>query len=134
MKEDIRYIQRFENFEKSFLLLEQSLLIEEPSITEKAGVIQFFEITFELSWKLMKDYLSYVGYDIKSPQETIKVAYSIELIDEGSLWLDALMDRNAAVHTYDQEQSDAIYCTIKEQYFQLLQNLYEKFKGLSCLD
>ena len=52
--EDIRYKQRFENFEKSFLLLKQALDIDEPSIVEKAGAIQFFEISFELSWKLMK--------------------------------------------------------------------------------
>ncbi|MDD3324328.1 MAG: nucleotidyltransferase substrate binding protein [Sulfurospirillaceae bacterium] len=55
MQEDIRYKQRFENFEKSFLLFKNALDIETPSIVEKAGVIQFFETTFELAWKLMKE-------------------------------------------------------------------------------
>jgi len=38
--EDTRYLQRFENFEKSFLLLKSGLKIENPSLVEKAGVIQ----------------------------------------------------------------------------------------------
>ena len=43
---DVRYIQRFENFDKSFLLLKEALAIKTPSIVEKAGGIQFFEIAF----------------------------------------------------------------------------------------
>jgi len=60
---DVRYMQRFENFEKSFLLLKGALDIKVPSIVEKGGVIQFFETSFELAWKLMKDYLEYQGYE-----------------------------------------------------------------------
>ena len=41
--EDIRYKQRFENFKKAFLLLQSALEIEDPSVVEKAGAIQFFE-------------------------------------------------------------------------------------------
>ena len=81
--DDIRYIQRFENFEKSYLLLKSSLSIQNPSIVEKAGIIQFFETSFELSWKLMKDYEIYLGYEVKSPREAIKVAFSIDLIIDG---------------------------------------------------
>ena len=50
--QDIRYKQRFENFEKSFLLLKEAISIKSPSIVEEAGVIQFFEITFELAMKM----------------------------------------------------------------------------------
>jgi len=132
--EDIRYKQRFENFETSFLLLQQALDITEPSIVEKAGVIQFFEITFELSWKLMKDYLSYIGYEVKSPREAIKTSFSIELIVDGTAWLDALSDRNLTVHTYDEAQADEIHMRIENLYFKLLEELYYKFKELVCMD
>lgn len=132
--EDIRYIQRFENYEKSFLLLKDSLQIADPSIVEKGGVIQFFEVTFELSWKLMKDYLEYQGYEVNSPRESIKRSFSINLIENGSLWIDALMDRNLTTHTYEQARADRIYKKIKNEYFLLLEYLYHKFRDDICTD
>ena len=132
--DNIRYKQRFENFEKSFLLLAEALDIDEPSIFEKAGVIQFFEITFELSWKLMKDYLSYIGYEVKSPREAVKQSFGIELIENGERWLEALADRNLTVHTYDETRADEIYKRIRNIYFELLQNLYVKFQEFVCMD
>lgn len=132
--EDIRYKQRFENFEKSFLLLKKSLEIVNPSIVEKAGVIQFFETSFELSWKLMKDYAMYLGYEVKSPREAIKRAFNIEIITEGSNWLNALVDRNLTVHTYDEEIANEVYEKIKEEYFYLIEELYNNFKDDKCLD
>lgn len=131
---DIRYLQRFENFEKSFLLLKSGLDIDTPTIVEKVGVIQFFETTFELSWKLMKDYLGYLGYDIKSPRDSIKTAFQIELIKDGSSWLEALMDRNLTVHTYDEDIANEVYEKIKENYSILLEELFVKFKDEICLD
>jgi len=130
MADDIRYKQRFENFEKSFLLLRQALDIEDASITEKAGSIQFFEITFELSWKLMKDYLEYLGYEVKSPREAIKRSFSIDLIGDGEMWLNALIDRNLTVHAYDEAQASEIYNRIRGSYFLLLKELYYSFKKL----
>ncbi len=41
---DIRWKQRFQNFEKAILLFENGLAIKNPSLTEKAGIIQFFKI------------------------------------------------------------------------------------------
>ena len=131
--QDIRYIQRFENFEKSFLLLKKSLDIPNPSIVEKAGIIQFFETTFELSWKLMKDYEEYLGYDVKSPREAIKTAFSIDLIYDGETWIDALMDRNLTVHTYDEETANEVYEKIKNEYYNLTYQLYTFFKEKICL-
>ena len=131
---DIRYKQRFENYQKSFALLEEGISIEDPSIIEKAGVIQFFETTFELAWKLLKDYLNYLGYDTKSPRDSIKTAYSIELISNGDRWIDALMDRNLTTHTYDEKIADEIYEKIKGNYFNLLKALCRKFEDEICSD
>jgi nucleotidyltransferase substrate binding protein (TIGR01987 family) len=134
MKKDIRYKQRFENFEKSFLLLEMSLAISKPSVTEKAGAIQFFEVSFELSWKLMKDYSDFLGYMVNSPREAIKTFFSLSYIDNGGLWLEALMDRNLTVHTYDEIMANNVYLKIKDEYFDLLKKLYLIFKKELCLD
>ena len=68
---EIRYKQRFVQFEKAFILLDENIAIEEYSKIERAGLIQFFEIAFELSWKLLKDYLESEGYVVKSPGDAI---------------------------------------------------------------
>jgi Nucleotidyltransferase substrate binding protein like len=60
-REDIRWQQRFVHFRKAFELLGQAVAIEEPSDTERAGMILFFEMTFELAWKMLKDYLEGQG-------------------------------------------------------------------------
>lgn len=132
--DDIRYRQRFENFEKSFLLLKSGLEIEDASVVEKAGVIQFFEMTFELAWKLMKDYLIFQGYEIKSPREAIKKSFETDLISDGKSWLEALTDRNLTVHTYDEAQADEIYARIRDLYFGLLEEFYMTFKETICTD
>ena len=125
---EIRWKQRFQNFERSYKLLEKYISKEDKNELEKAGVIQFFEMTFELSWKLLKDYLEDVGYKVNSPRETIKQSYQIELIDQGHVWIDALMDRNLATHTYNDEMAEKMLKDISERYFPQLKNLYEKLK------
>ena len=56
-QKDIRWKQRFQNFEKSLKYLEQAMKTEHSDIIQKAGLIQFFEMTFELAWNVIKDYL-----------------------------------------------------------------------------
>ena len=123
---DVRGKQRFVNFEKSYNLLDQ--YINQPIETEleRAGIIQFFEISFELSWKLMKDYLESHELSVKSPRETIKQAYQIGLIDDGHIWIDALSDRNLTVHTYDEAFAKKMVQDIIHVYFPELKKLYHK--------
>lgn len=127
--QDIRWKQRFQNFEKSFLLLENTLRIEKPSEAERAGLIQFFEMTFELAWKLMKDYLQEQGFSINSPREAIKQAFQSGLITDGHGWLDALSDRNLTTHTYQEETAVKVEQSIRNDYFPLLHALYQNFQG-----
>ncbi len=83
MEEDIRWIQRFSNFERAFFLLQDSLKTEKLSILERAGLIQFFEMTFELSWKLLKNYEETEGFIVKTPREAIKQTFQSGLINNG---------------------------------------------------
>lgn len=60
---DIRWRQRFTNLKKAFDGLSQALAIDNPDIVQRAGIIQFFKMSFELSWKTIKDYLEYNGFE-----------------------------------------------------------------------
>jgi nucleotidyltransferase substrate binding protein (TIGR01987 family) len=126
-EDDLRWKQRFQNFEKALHFLENAIKIESPDITQKAGLIQFFEISFELSWKLLKDYLEEEGFkDIRSPKDSIKTAFEIGLINDGHTWLDALNDRNLTSHTYDEVLADKVIMEIIHNYYPLLNQLYKK--------
>ena len=84
--EDIRRRQRFENFEKALSHLKEAIAIDEPSIIQQAGTIQFFEMSFELAWKMLKDYLEEGGFEeIGSPKATLKKAFGVGLITDGHI-------------------------------------------------
>lgn len=123
---DIRWKQRFENFNKSYKLL--SKYAKKPITTEleRAGIIQFFEMTFELAWKVLKDYLEAQEYLVKSPRETVKQAFQIGLIDNGHIWMDALSNRNLTTHTYDEELANKMTDEIINMYLPELDKMYEK--------
>lgn len=93
---------------------------------ERAGLIQLFEVTFELAWKVLKDYLEAEGYTVSSPRETIKTAFQTDLLEEGHTWMEALSNRNLAAHTYDDAVAEKLVREIGTVYFPELQKLHEK--------
>lgn len=127
---DVRWKQRFSNFERTLNFLKDALEIENPDIVQKAGLIQFFEIAFELSWKVMKDYLQEQGFsELRFPRETIKIAFESDLIADGQTWLEALKNRNLTSYTYDEEVADKVVALIRNPYYSLLQELLVKLKS-----
>ena len=125
--QDIRWQQRFQQFEKAFALLQIAIAIEQPSITERAGLIQFFEMAFELGWKLLKDYQQAQGFTINSPRDAIKQAFQSNLISAGHAWLDALDDRNLTVYTYNEQTAVAVEQKIRQVYYPFLLELQQVF-------
>jgi len=125
---DIRWKQRFQNLEKAFVLLEKTVKIKSMSEIERGGLVQFFEVTFELSWKTLKDYLEAQGIIVKSPRESIKMAIQSEIIQNGYVWMDALEDRNLTTHIYDEKIVEAISYKIINEYFPAMEELYSFFK------
>ncbi len=125
---DIRWKQRFENYERSFNLLESAIKEGTNSMLERAGLIQFFEMSLELAWKVLKDYLEANGTEVKSPREAIKTAFQQDLIKNGHDWMDALTDRSLTVHTYDESTAILVENKIKETYYPLLKQLYSHLK------
>ncbi len=126
-KQDIRWKQRFVHFSKAYILLEQTVAIKKPSLAERAGMIQFFEMAFELAWKVLKDTLEEEGFLPKSPRETIKLAFQSGLIMDGHIWMEALKDRNLTVHTYEEKIAIAVEEKIRNSYFPVLAKLFQDF-------
>lgn len=124
---ELRWQQRFQNFSRTFLLLEQSTELENPNIIERAGMIQFFEMAFEQSWKVLKDFLEEEGFTVKSPRDAIKTAFQYGFIDNADVWLEALKDRNLTTHTYDEETAQRVENSIKLRYYPILKSLYVDF-------
>jgi len=128
IQKDIRWRQRFANFEKAYFQLKIATELTTFDVIQRAGLIQLFEITFELAWKVLKDYQEAQGFKLQSPRDVIKQAYQSELIDNGHVWIDALEDRNLTVHTYDERIAEKVKNSILKVYFSEIQELYNVFK------
>ncbi len=83
MNLDNRWKQRFQNFEKAILYLQESVARTGLSALEKAGIIQVYGFTFELAWKTVKDYLEEKDVEVKFPRDTIKEGFKYELLENG---------------------------------------------------
>jgi nucleotidyltransferase substrate binding protein (TIGR01987 family) len=134
MQKDIRWKQRFENYQNAFFQLQnaiQKYKKEGLNELEKQGLIQTFEHTYELSWNLLRDYLIYQGItDIKGARDAIQLAYKYNLIEDGESWIQILTSRNLSSHTYNEKIIEKLLKEITEKYFQNFKDLEEKFKKI----
>lgn len=130
--EDIRWKQRFENFEKAFekLKLVHSELIKNPNNElMQMAIIQAFEFNYELGWKTLRDYLKYSGHVIKLARDTIKEAYANNIIQNGQDWIDMIEDRNLTSHAYSQKIADKVVNNILYKYVPAFEQLNIYLKG-----
>lgn len=128
---DSRWQQRRQNFLRALARVEQALAMPALDELQRAGLIQFFELTFELSWKLLKDYLEEQGFqDLNSPRGVLKKAFEVGLVAEGQSWLQGLEDRNLTAHTYDEATAHKVEELIRSRYLPLFEALKQRFEGL----
>lgn len=128
-KKKPRWQYRFDNYKRAFGLLREALDEErELSQLEKEGVIQRFEYTMELAWKVMKDYLEKENFVLPqvTPRAVIRAAFESRLIGDGETWMDALDDRNKMSHTYDFNEFEEVIDNIRSRYLRVMDELYMK--------
>lgn len=124
---DIRWKQRFSNLQLAYRRLQQA--VEANRLTPGNDLIQMalikaFEMSFELAWKTLKDYLNYNGIDVKLPREVIKQAFANELVSDGQLWIDMLEERNLMAHIYDQARALKAVNHICQRYIHGLEEVH----------
>jgi len=124
-KIDIRWKQRFSNFKKALIQLEEAVMLsEQRDLTklEKQGVIQAFEFTHELAWNVLKDFLDDQGnQNIKGSKDATREAFKVSLITDGEQWMAMIQSRNLSSHTYDEKTAESLVVAIIHDYFPLFQ-------------
>ncbi|MBK8537124.1 MAG: nucleotidyltransferase substrate binding protein [Candidatus Competibacteraceae bacterium] len=132
MTEDIRWKQRFDNFNRALhqLTLAVELSRQRPlSDLEKQGVIQAFEFVHELAWNVLKDFLEYEGIQgIVGSRSTVREAFNRGLIEDGETWMDMIEKRNLSSHTYNLEIAVALVSAIIEIYHPAFLVLQEEMR------
>lgn len=93
------------------------------------ALIQSFEITQELSWKTLKDYLENEGVQVKpNPKDTIRNAFQNELITDAEAWMKSIKNRNRTTHTYDEKILHEVLNYISNEFSPIVEQLYFQLK------
>lgn len=125
---DVRWKQRFSNFERAFILLREAIELDPNSLSqlEKEGIIQRFEYTFELAWKTLKDKMQHDGVVLEqiSPKAVVRQAFSAKYLDTPEIWLKMIGDRNLMSHTYNFAQLEGLIEPIRSHYLSTLQKCH----------
>jgi len=122
MIDDIRWIQRFDNFKRSLKQLDQAFeWMDERELNEleKQGVIQAFEYNYELAWNVIKDFYQHQGVtNIQGSRDAFRLAFERGLISEGEIWMDMIKKRQLTSHTYNEDVAVEIMAAIIDDYYQ----------------
>jgi nucleotidyltransferase substrate binding protein (TIGR01987 family) len=130
-KQDVRWKQRFQNFDRAYGLLRGALASgpDSLSLLEKEGVIQRFEYSFELAWKTIKDFLEEGGLVIApiTPRQVLKDAFAAKVIANGHVWINMLDNRNLLSHTYNFSIFEKAVESIAVHYLPAMEELHQFF-------
>ncbi len=124
-----RWVYRFDNFKRAYKLLEEAIdkNSENPlNQLEREGVIQRFEYSWELAWKLIKDFGEHEGivFERITPGQVIKTAFQAKIINQGDIWMQALDDRNKMAHSYNFSEFERVILNIEQYYLPIFNELY----------
>ena len=130
---DAKFKRRFQSFCNSLDALAEAKQRDLSDSFVLSGTSAKFSITFDLSWKVMKDilvqYYAITGFVAGSPREVLREAYKANLISD-DVWMQMLKVRNELAHDYDCEIVKEHCHTIVETYIDLLYEFEDTVKGL----
>ncbi|MCI5125547.1 MAG: nucleotidyltransferase [Candidatus Electrothrix sp. AR5] len=131
MNEDIRWKQRFSNYQKALRQLQRFIDKGELSELEEQGLIKSFEYTYELAWNTLKDFLEFKGQsDIYGSRDAIRKAFQLGIIEDGEIWMDMIKSRNRTSHTYNEDTAKEISRTVISVYSNAFKEMDQKFDTL----
>lgn len=131
---EVRWHQRLSNYNKALVQLNNASELSKQrtlSELERQGLIQSFEFTHELAWKVMKDFFFHQGNsEIFGSRDATRAAFKAGLIGNGEEWMSMITSRNKTSHTYSEDTAESIIKSVLEDYIRLLNTFGEKMNRL----
>ena len=123
-------LKKYENFCVSLENMKDIYNYEEPyDNVVLTGLVGLYEITFEQSWKMMKEILEIHGFAegaTSSPKMILRTAYKAGMIKDEELWLSALQERNNVTHSYNRKIAMGIITQAKQKFYKMFCELKEE--------
>lgn len=123
-----KYINRYHTFCRSLKNLEKSLEADPKADFVLEGTVLNFNLTFDISWKVMKDILikslGILDFAVGSPRETLQQAFTNGIINDDQ-WMQMLRVRNQLAHDYDGIFAAKKFQDIIGVYYPLFEKLKE---------
>jgi nucleotidyltransferase substrate binding protein (TIGR01987 family) len=109
--------------------------VRKLSELEQQGLIQAFEYTHELAWKVMKDYLRSLGMnDLLASRDSTRAAFAADLVSDGEAWMDMILSRNLSSHTYNLDTANHLVSKIAAMYAPLFGAFEQKMLEFQARD
>ncbi|MBF0205508.1 MAG: nucleotidyltransferase substrate binding protein [Oligoflexia bacterium] len=130
-KQDVRWVQRFNNFNKALGQLTKFIEKKNLSELEQQGLIKVFEYTYELAWNTLKDFFEMQGeINILGSRDAFRLAFKRGLLVDGEVWMSMVSSRILTVHTYNQDVANEIAAKITTAYHAEFIKLQQKLQTL----
>jgi nucleotidyltransferase substrate binding protein (TIGR01987 family) len=133
---DLRSMKKaVEALKIAFEIYDHNTLSEDrpEKVVLRDGVIQRFEFTFELSWKMLKRYLEEFGLekvDGLNNRDLFRVGFEQGLLEDPEVWFHYLKMRNQSSHIYDVEKAAMVFSAARN-FQQDAQSLLERLEAKS---
>ncbi len=120
-------MKKIDNFSNCLRVLEEANFeLAFQDMIYRTGVIEKFELVFELSWKALQEVLRLHGVSeaqTGSPREILQAANKVSFISDEAVWLLMLKKRNLSVHIYNEEEIDEMLILIRDSFIPAFQKL-----------
>ena len=133
LEQDIRWIQRLNNFTRALQQLTKFIEKGQLSELEQQGLIQSFEYNYELAWNTIKDFYEHQGETgIQGSRDAIRLAFKRGLILDGEIWMKMIKSRALTSHTYNEDTAEKITSEIFDNYYKEFLKLEKTFIQLKA--
>ena len=129
-------MKKLDNFSNCLTVLKNAdFKLADSNEIYRTGVIGQFNLTFELAWKALQEFLKLhgaAGAETGSPREILQLGYKLGFVSDASVWLLMLKKRNTSVHIYNEEEIDEMILLIRDSFIpafgELEKTLQEKLQ------
>lgn len=119
-----RLKERITDFHRAVTQLEKACAQPKDEFI-RDSVIQRFEFSYELAWKMLKLRLEAESLSPRTPKETLQEALQAGFIADGNRWSEIQRMRNLSSHTYDEALADQVHAFVSSEGLPLFRQLHD---------